>query len=543
MSMMEDAVEAKNALEITNANLHKEIIEHKLAEEALQNSELKFSVAFKASPYAITITNPEDGLFIEVNDSFFTMTGFTPDETYEDSSVGMGLWVDGKDRDSVVNSLLKGGQVKGQEFWFKKKNGEIILGLFSANLISIKNKTYILSSINDITDRKRMEEELRSASLYARSLIEASIDPLLTIGQDGKITDVNNSTEQVTGHIRKELIGTDFSDYFTEPGKAQSGYKQVFQDGSVHDYPLSIRHTSGKITDVLYNATVYRNEAGEIRGVFAAARDITELKQAEDEIKKLNAELEQRVIERTSQLEAANKELEAFSYSVSHDLRAPLRAVHSYTNILIEEYEKLLDDEGKRICGIISSSATQMGELIDDLLSFSRIGRSEVKHGILDMKSLVNSVINEIYGEKSKDRANLKLGKLSKAYGDLNLIKIVWTNLISNAIKYSSKEASSEIVISSSQEYHTVTYSVKDNGVGFDMLYVHKLFGVFQRLHSESEFEGNGVGLAIVQRIILKHGGKVWAEGEVGKGATFFFSLPVHDINKKTHDSRQTTNG
>jgi len=291
MSMMEDAVEAREALEITNADLHKEIIEHKLAEEALQNSELKFSVAFKASPYAITITNPEDGLFIEVNDSFFTMTGFTPDETYEDSSVGMGLWVDGKDRDSVVNSLLKGGQVKGQEFWFKKKNGEIILGLFSANLISIKNKTYILSSINDITDRKRMEEELRSASLYARSLIEASIDPLLTIGQDGKITDVNNSTEQVTGHIRKELIGTDFSDYFTEPGKAQSGYKQVFQDGSVHDYPLSIRHTSGKITDVLYNATVYRNEAGEIRGVFAAARDITERKQAEEKIENQIKEL------------------------------------------------------------------------------------------------------------------------------------------------------------------------------------------------------------------------------------------------------------
>jgi light-regulated signal transduction histidine kinase (bacteriophytochrome) len=169
-----------------------------------------------------------------------------------------------------------------------------------------------------------------------------------------------------------------------------------------------------------------------------------------------------------------------------------------------------------------------MGELIDDLLSFSRIGRSEVKRGILDMKSLVNSVINEIYGEKLKDRANLKLGKLSKAYGDSNLIKIVWTNLISNAIKYSSKESSSEIVISSRQEDNTVTYSVKDNGVGFDMQYVHKLFGVFQRLHSEKDFEGNGVGLAIVQRIILKHGGKVWAEGEVGKGATFYFSLPAN---------------
>ena len=287
----------------------------------------------------------------------------------------------------------------------------------------------------------------------------------------------------------------------------------VRKDGSngwMWAHGLSVSDASGKIV--------------ELSGV---AQDITERKQAEEEIKKLNESLEQRVIERTAQLEDANKELEAFSYSVSHDLRAPLRAVHSYTNILLEDYEKTLDDEGKRICGIISSSATQMGKLIDDLLSFSRIGRSEVKHEILDMKSLANSVINEIYGEKSKDRANLKLGKLSKAYGDSNLIRIVWTNLISNAIKYSSKEPSAKIVISSSQEGHTVTYSVKDNGVGFDMLYVHKLFGVFQRLHSESEFEGNGVGLAIVQRIILKHGGKVWAEGEVGKGATFYFSLPA----------------
>jgi light-regulated signal transduction histidine kinase (bacteriophytochrome) len=200
---------------------------------------------------------------------------------------------------------------------------------------------------------------------------------------------------------------------------------------------------------------------------------------------------------------------------------------------LLEDYEKSLDDEGKRICGIISSSATQMGKLIDDLLSFSRIGRSEVKHGFLDMKSLANSVINEMYGEKAGDKTNLKLRKLSKAYGDPNLIRIVWTNLISNAIKYSSTNPDSEIVISSSHEDHTITYSVKDNGVGFDMLYVNKLFGVFQRLHSESEFEGNGVGLAIVQRIINKHGGKVWAEGEVGKGATFYFSLPASAESEK----------
>jgi light-regulated signal transduction histidine kinase (bacteriophytochrome) len=257
----------------------------------------------------------------------------------------------------------------------------------------------------------------------------------------------------------------------------------------------------------------------------------------------LNSELDQRVKERTSSLEAANKELEAFSYSVSHDLRAPLRSVHGFTKILIEDYESKLDDEGKRICGIISSSATQMGELIDDLLSFSRIGRCTLNPSEIDMKKMARVVFEGMTSPTERKRIKLKIGKLSSAFGDVTLFGQVWTNLISNAIKYSSKNDVSEINIGSESDGKMITYFVKDNGVGFDMQYAHKLFGVFQRLHSEADFEGNGVGLAIVQRIILKHGGKVWADGEVGKGATFYFSLPVQDINKKSHDSRLRTHG
>jgi light-regulated signal transduction histidine kinase (bacteriophytochrome) len=230
-------------------------------------------------------------------------------------------------------------------------------------------------------------------------------------------------------------------------------------------------------------------------------------------------------------LEVANKELEAFSYSVSHDLRAPLRAVHGFTKILKEDYYKILDDEGRRICEVVSSSATQMSELIDDLLSFSRIGRSNLNPSLLNMEAMAKSIAEELVNQQNIKGIKFSIGKLDDTYGDSNLLRHVWNNLISNAIKYSSKQSLPKISITSRKEGNSFVYIIKDNGVGFDMQYANKLFGVFQRLHSETDFEGNGVGLAIVQRIINRHGGKVWAEAEIDKGATFSFSLPETIIN------------
>lgn len=248
-----------------------------------------------------------------------------------------------------------------------------------------------------------------------------------------------------------------------------------------------------------------------------------ELRESQATILAFNQQLEQRVVERTEQLEHANKELESFSYSVSHDLRAPLRSIHGYLNILHEEYSSKLDEEGQRVLNIVLKNAQRMGQLIDELLAFSKLGRKELIRSEIRMTDMVNNLVSE---QKSLGiTGEFIVHPLPAARGDNAMIRQVWTNLISNAVKYSRKKERPVIEIGSVTEAGTTTYFVRDNGAGFDMQYYDKLFGVFQRLHSTKEFEGTGVGLAIVQRVVAKHGGKVSAEGKINEGAVFYFSL------------------
>ncbi|MCX6900378.1 MAG: ATP-binding protein [Verrucomicrobia bacterium] len=259
----------------------------------------------------------------------------------------------------------------------------------------------------------------------------------------------------------------------------------------------------------------------------ALRREVEERRRAEDEVRRLNAELEQRVHDRTAQLEVANKELDAFSHSVSHDLRAPLRSMTGFATILTEDYAPRLDDEGRRLLGTICSEAGRMGRMINDLLAFSKLGRQSMQVAEIDMTALAQGLFAQCAAQAPGRNIQFKLQPLPPVHGDAALLSHVWSNLISNAIKYTRTKPVAEIEITGHAEDGQLLYCVKDNGAGFDMKYVQKLFGVFQRLHAEADFEGTGIGLSLVQRIVQRHGGRVWAEGEVNKGATFCFALPA----------------
>jgi PAS domain S-box-containing protein len=373
----------------------------------------------------------------------------------------------------------------------------------------------------DINTRRRSEAALRESEERYRLLFENNPHPIWVYDLESlAFLAVNEAAVRRYGYGREEFLAMTLKDIrpaeeipslLENVGKTVSGFQ-----ASVWKH----RKKNGGIIDV--EITSYPLLFGGRQAKVVLANDITERKRAQDAIAALNVSLQTRGAE----LEQANKELESFSYSVSHDLRAPLRAIDGFSRILAEEHAGNLDADAQRLLGIVRSNTQNMGRLIDDLLAFSRLGRKQIERSRIDMKTLAHDVFTEVSPVHSNPTPAFHLTALPVAYGDPALIRQVVLNLVSNAVKYSRTRDNPTIQINAYAENGEQVYLVKDNGVGFDMKYQDKLFGVFQRLHSAEEFEGTGVGLAIVQRIINRHGGRVWAESKVNEGATFYFTLP-----------------
>jgi PAS domain S-box-containing protein len=376
-------------------------------------------------------------------------------------------------------------------------------------------------------ERAKLDQRLRDQQFYTRSLIESNIDALMTTDPRGIITDVNKQTEALTGCTRDELIGAPFKDYFTDPVRAQAGINRVLAEGKLTNYELTARARSGKETVVSYNATTFYDRGRRLQGVFAAARDMTELKRFEHTLRQSEAQ-SARDAEHASQLAVLNQELEAFSYSVSHDLRAPLRHIHGYVEMLQRATDGQLSEKATHYLKTITAASVEMGQLIDDLLAFSRVGRAEIRASAVNLDELISKVVRGLELATKGRSIVWTIAPLPLVMGNAALLKQVFTNLLDNALKYSRTHDPATIEIGSAgNEGARVVLFVRDNGVGFDMQYVHKLFGVFQRLHRAEEFEGTGIGLATVRRIVARHGGRVWAEGAIGEGATFYFTLEL----------------
>ena len=663
------------------------------AREALQQSELKFRKAFTISPDAIAITHLESGLYIEINEGFTTMTGYTRDEIVGKTASEITIWADIKEREKLRRALKKKGFVKDHSSSFRTKNGDIIHVMVSANLIEINGEPHIISITRDIEDYINATEAFLQSERRYKTLFRLLPAGLMLINDSGTILDANPTYCKNIGYTAEEIIGEKIWKVVNNPlqekkeqilnyiptipenkiaekevvnfrkdgeplylhlyetrillenrqpavlsismdvtrekyireelAKNTERLKEAQDIGRLGNWELdwqtkkllwsrgmyrllelplsqppnyslfqkrihpddlkasrealkesiksgkSFKHIhrlliDNKVKWVIERGKSFYDKSGRIIRTHGTVQDITRLKETEDKLRELNELLEEKVRDRTvklkkkqqdlskllndmqmiqqkllntnTALQNLNKELEAFSYSVSHDLKAPLRAIHGFTSILKEDYYSHLGREGRILADDILLETDRMAEIIDALLQLSRTGSKNLNFVEFDLAPLAQSIFTEQQKQYNLPYARIEIRDLPAVYADYSLIKQLMANLLSNALKYSANEPYPrvEIGIGKAGKINETIFYIKDNGVGFDEKSAEKMFDAFRRLHSKKEFEGTGIGLAIAKRIIIRHGGKIWAKSRPGKGATLFFSLPKTDEQQKS---------
>ncbi|HEY9596584.1 MAG TPA: PAS domain S-box protein, partial [Cyanophyceae cyanobacterium] len=525
--------------------------DRKRIEEALRISEAKFAKAFHNNPLPMIIATVEEGRCLDCNQRFEDVLGYSPQEMIGRTTRELGVWSTPQERERLIALLKSQGKISNLEVKFINKFGNSRLCRLSAETIDIADEPCLLSTIEDITERRQAEEQIK----FQADILSQVSDAVIALDIRKRVTFWNQAAEKLYGCNVEELMGFFLSQGYQyswyNAADLETAHQALATTGTWHGETIHIRRDGSEIY-VDSTVSVLMEPNGNAKGLLAVIRDISDRKRAEASILQLNQELESRVEQRTAELaqtneqlqqtneqlailnqefQRSNQELEQFAYVASHDLQEPLRAITGYTQLLVNEYGDRFDETAQEYAAFVIDGAKRMQQLIQDLLAYSRVGTRGKEFAPTDCNAVLQQALQNLQVAIADEQAIITADPLPTVNADQNQLIQLLQNLIGNAIKF-HREQSPQVHITAAQQDNYWLFQVRDNGIGIKPQYLERIFEVFKRLHTRREYPGTGIGLAICKKIITRHGGRIWAESNLGMGTTFYFTIPLSDYEK-----------